>query len=126
AWRLARPTPYQPNPEAKRLYDLAVNALREGAFFKSSKILQQAVATDDRFALAHARLAEAWSELDFSDQAKDELIRANDLVPNRGVLAEDDALRLKAIANTLKRDFRAAVEDYRQLTMRVPAAEHAF
>lgn len=125
-WRVTRPIPYQPHPEAKRLYDLAVNALREGAFFKSSKILQQAVATDDRFALAHARLAEAWSELDSSDQAKDEFIRANDLVPNRGVLAEDDALRLQAIGNTLKRDFAAAIADYRQLTTRGVPGEHAF
>src|SRR6185503_19476760 len=74
AWWLTRPTPYEPKPEAKRLYDLAVNSLREGAYFKSRKILQQAVTDDPRFALAHARLAEAAMELDLSDQAKDELI----------------------------------------------------
>jgi hypothetical protein len=38
-------------------------------FFKSSKILQQAVLDDNRFALAHARLAEADMELDNSDDA---------------------------------------------------------
>lgn len=85
-WALTRPRPHQPTPEAQRLYGLAVDALREGAFFKSSKILQQAVQEDDRFALAHARLAEAWTELDFSDKAKDELIRAGDLVPDRSIL----------------------------------------
>jgi len=126
AWMLLRARPYVPNPEAKRLYDLGVSALREGAFFKSSKILQQAIATDDRFALAHARLAEAYTELDVSDKAKDELIRATDLVPNRSVLASDDALRLKGIADTLKRDFAAAVEDYRQLAAQLPATEKAF
>ena len=75
-WWLTRPTIHEPTPEAKKLYDLGVTAMREGAFFKSSKLLQQATDYDGRFALAHARLAEAWMELDFSDKAKDELIRA--------------------------------------------------
>lgn len=126
AWWMTRATPYEPKPETKRLYDLAVTALREGAFFKSSKILQQVVAEDDRFALAHARLAEAWTELDFSDQAKDELIRANDLVQDRAVLSRVDGIRLQAITNTIKRDFGAAVEDYRRLVAAVPETEKAF
>lgn len=125
-WALTRPRPHQPAPEAQRLYGLAVDALREGAFFKSSKILQQAVQEDDRFALAHARLAEAWTELDFSDKAKDELIRAGDLVPNRSVLPQLDALRFQAITDTVKRDFGKAVEDYRTLAGSVPEAEKAY
>jgi len=125
-WYFTRPRPHRPTAEAQRLYDLAADALREGAFFKSSKILQQAVQEDDRFALAHARLAEAWSELDFSDKAKDELIRANDLVPNRSVLPTVDALRLEAIADTVKRDFAKAVEEYRTLASSVSDAEKAF
>ena len=125
-WWLTRPTVHQPTPEAQRLYDLGVNAMREGAFFKSSKMLQQAVTNDDRFALAHARLAEACMELDFSDKAKDELIRANDLVPNRSVLAEVDAIRLQAITDTVKRDLAAAAENYRRLVTRVPQTEKAF
>lgn len=125
-WRMTRATPYVPKPEATRLYNLAVNALREGAYFKSSKILQQVTADDDRFALAHARLAEAWMELDFSDRAKDELIRANDLVPNRSVLAEEDAMRMQAITDTVKRDFATAAENYRLLAGKVPETEKAF
>jgi len=125
-WALTRARLHQPTAEAQRLYDLAVDSLREGAFFKSSKILQQAVQDDDRFALAHARLAEAWTELDFSDKAKDELIRANDLVPNRAALPQLDALRLQAISDTVKRDFAKAVEDYRTLALTVPDAEKAY
>src|SRR6185503_10252066 len=64
AWWLTRPTVHQPTPEAKRLYDLGVTAMREGAFFKSKKLLQQATDYDGRYALAHARLAEALTELD--------------------------------------------------------------
>ena len=125
-WALTRTRPHQPNAEAQRLYNLAVDALREGAFFKSSKILQQAVQDDDRFALAHARLAEAWMELDFSDKAKDELIRARDLVPETSALPEMDALRLQAITDTVKRDFAKAVESYRALAAKVPAAEKSY
>ena len=125
-WWLTRPTVHQPAPEAKRLYDLGVTAMREGAFFKSSKLLQQAVATDDRFALAHARLAEAWTELDVPDAAKDELLIAQGLVPNRAALVPVDSLRLQAISNTVTRDFPAAVENYRRLVSTVPANEKAF
>ncbi|HEX6187112.1 MAG TPA: tetratricopeptide repeat protein [Pyrinomonadaceae bacterium] len=125
-WWLTQARPYEPKPETKRLYDLAVNALREGAFFKSSKILQQVVAEDDQFALAHARLAEAWMELDYSERAKDELIRANGLVPNSSVLAETDRLRLAAILNMVQRDFAASAENYRKLADTVPENEKAF
>jgi tetratricopeptide (TPR) repeat protein len=125
-WWLTRPTVHQPTPEARRLYDLGVNAIREGAFFKSSKLLQQAVGTDERFALAHARLAEAWTELDVPDDAKNELLIAQNLVPNRAVLVPVDSLRLQAISNTVTRDFPAAVENYRRLVSTVPANEKAF
>lgn len=126
AWWLTRPTPYQPRPETQRLYDLGVNAMREGAFFKSKKILEQVVSQDDRFALARARLAEACTELDFLDQAKDELIRANDLVNTQEAVSDLDGLRLQAITNTIKRDFAAAVENYRQLVAAVPVSDKAF
>jgi tetratricopeptide (TPR) repeat protein len=125
-WWLTRPTIHEPAPQAKKSYDLGVAAMQEGAFFKSSKLFEQAIEYDGRFALARARLAEAWMELDLSDKAKDELIRANDLVPDRSVLDETDAIRQQAITDTVKRDFTAAVEGYRQLSTRVPEAEKAF
>lgn len=112
-WRVRRPSPHQPTPQAQRLYDRGVEAIREGAFFRASKSLQQAVQEDDQFALAHARLAEAWMELDFSDRAQEETLRATDLVPDRSVLQNLDALRLQAIRDTVKRNFAKAVEGYR-------------
>lgn len=125
-WWMTRPTPYEPKPEAKRLYDMAVNSLREGAYFKAKKILEQAVSEDSRFALAHARLAEAAMELDFSDQAKDELILAKDLVGKRFMLADLDAIRMQAISDTVSRDFTAALQNYQQLAEKVPENEKAF
>ena len=125
-WRVTRATAHQPTSEAQRLYDRGVDAMREGAFFKASKLLQSAIVEDDRFALAHARLAETWSELDSSDRAKDELIRATDLVPDRSVLSQIDGLRLQAVTNSVKRDFGKAVADYQTLASSVPATEKAY
>jgi len=121
-----RARPHQPTAEAQRLYDRAVDALRASAFFKASKLLQQAVNDDDRFALAHARLAEAWTELDYSDKAKDELIRANELVPDRSVLSQIDGIRFDAITNVVKSDFGKAVENYRALAASATEAEKPF
>ncbi|MGH9962693.1 MAG: tetratricopeptide repeat protein, partial [Pyrinomonadaceae bacterium] len=118
--------PHQPTAEAQRLYNRGVDAMREGAFYRASKILQQVIQDDDRFALAHARLAEAWTELDSSDKAKDELIRATDLVPDRSILPPLDALRLQAVTNTVKREFAKAVEDYGVIASSAPITEKAY
>jgi len=125
-WRVTRAKVHQPNPEVLRLYNRGVDAMREGAFFRASKILQQAVKEDEQFALAHARLAEVWTELDSSDKAKDELIRANDLVPDRSVLLPLDALRLQAVTNTVKREFAKAAEDYAAIVSSVSPTEKAY
>ena len=126
AWRITRARPHQPTPEAQRLYDRAVEAMREGAFFRASKNLQQAVQEDPQFALAHARLAEAWTELDSSDKAKDELLRAHTLVPDLSVLPAVDAFKLKAVDDTVQREFAKAVEDYRSLSANASPADKAY
>jgi len=123
AWRLTRAKPHQPTTDVQRLYDRGVEAMREGAFFRASKILQQVVQEDYQFALAHARLAECWNELDSSDKAKDELILAKDLVPDPSILPRVDGLKLQAVTNTVQREFGKAVEDYQKLASSVPAAE---
>jgi serine/threonine protein kinase/Tfp pilus assembly protein PilF len=125
-WLLTRARPYTPTAEGQHLYDRAVDALREGAFFRASKMLQQVVQDENQFALAHARLAECWTELDSSDRAKDELIRAKDLVPDRSVLATVDGLRLQAVTDTVQRDFAKAVGDYVALASSVPATEKGY
>ena len=125
-WRVTRARPHQPTPQALRLYDRGIDAIREGAFLRASKILQQSVQEDDQFALAHARLAEAWTELDFSDKAQEETLRATDLVPNRSVLPAMEALRLQAISDTVKRDFARAVGDYRSIASNVADSEKPY
>ena len=126
AWRLTRPRLHLPKPEAQRLYDRGVEAMREGAYFRASKILGQAIQEDDEFALAHARLAECWTELDSSDKAYAELVRVLTLVPDFSVLPTADSLKLQAVTKTVQRDYAKAVDDYRALVSAVPASEKAF
>ena len=121
-WLSARP--YQPAPEALRWYQEGVAALRDGTYYKASKALERAAATDGRFSLAHARLAEAWLELDYADQAKDEMLRATP--PGGGSrLSRADQLYLEALQLTMTGDFAGAVERYRDIVRRMPQADKA-
>jgi serine/threonine protein kinase/tetratricopeptide (TPR) repeat protein len=121
-----RPTPHKPNDEAQRWYEAGTNALRDGTYFKASKVLEQAVHADDAFALAHARLAEAWTELDYADKAKDELLRVSYLVPDRSVLPPRDALYLQAITNSVSRDFKSAIGSYQEVARQAPEQEKPY
>jgi tetratricopeptide (TPR) repeat protein len=118
--RAMRPAAHQPSAEAQRWYETGTNALRDGAYYQASKTLQQAISADENFALAHARLAEAWMELDYMDRAKDELLRVTDLTPDRSVLSQLDALYLDAVTATVRRDFAGAVKAYGGITRLSP------
>jgi serine/threonine protein kinase/tetratricopeptide (TPR) repeat protein len=118
------PRPYHPAPQALKWYETGTGALRNGAYFEASKALQQAVAADDKFALAHARLAEAYSELDYSDKAKDEVIRA-DSHGHEVSLQKSDLLYLRAVTSTVLRDFPSAIESYQQIASQAPDEDRA-
>src|SRR4030095_16138727 len=114
-WYFLRARPHQPNAEAQRLYETGTNALRAGSYFQASKALGLSVKNDDQFALAHARLAEACMELDYSDRAKDELLRVGELSPNRSLFTPVDSLYLDAVTATVRRDFSRAVAAYAEI-----------
>jgi serine/threonine protein kinase/Tfp pilus assembly protein PilF len=103
---------YQPSPAAKQWYDIGTDALRNGAFHQASKALQQAIQIDGNYALARARLAQAWTELDYIDNAKDELLAIQSLTRNGMAITDKDALYLDAITAMATRDFREAVKAY--------------
>lgn len=121
-----RGRPHQPPAEALRLYEAGENAIRAGAYFQASKALSLAVSKDDEFALAHARLAEAWMELDYSDRAKDELLRASQLFQNRSLFSAVDALYLDAVTATVRRDFQSAVNAYSEIVKLQPQQSHVY
>ena len=121
---LLRPKPYTPAAEAQRWYLVGTTALRDGAFYQASQALQRAISADDKYMLAHARLAEALVELDYVDQAKDELLRVN--AADRATLPKLDALYLDAITATARQDSAKAVELYKQIVKEVPDTDKAY
>jgi tetratricopeptide (TPR) repeat protein len=120
AFRWWKPAPYKTNSVAQGWYDKGTDALRNGAALQATGAFEQAVASDDKFALAHAQLAEAWFELDYSDKAKDELLKVQSLAPDHSRLAASDALHLEAINATVSQDFPGAVKAYSELVKLSP------
>jgi tetratricopeptide (TPR) repeat protein len=122
-WAVVRwwkPAPFEPTPLALDWYNKGNDALRNGAFLQASKAFEQAIAADNKFPLAHARLAETWFELDYADRAKDEMLKAQGLVPNRSQLARTDELYLDAINATITKDFPGAIKAYKELAALSP------
>jgi Tfp pilus assembly protein PilF len=100
--------------EAQRWYDQGTAALREGTYLKAANALQRAVDLDKAFVLGHARLADAWNELDFASKAKDEMLEASSLTSG-GRLSPLDQQYVEAIRHTIVRDFPAALADYQAI-----------
>jgi len=117
---------YKPSPEAQRWYDMGTDALRNGAYFAAAKSLQQAVNTDSNFAKAHAALAESYSELEFTDDAKDEMASVYRLVPDRSRLPRADAAYIEAVNDTVARNFSSAINSYREITDLSPNDAQSF
>jgi Tfp pilus assembly protein PilF len=108
---------YRPKPEALRWYDTGLAAIREGNYVKATRSLQEATAQDSDFAMAHARLAEAWANLDFDGNAQRELLLAT---PEDGQLRPLDHMYLEAIHATVTKDHSAEIATYRQILDRLP------
>src|SRR5215213_1447604 len=114
--------PHQPPPEAVRQYKAGTRALRNGGYFEASRRFEQAVVIDDKYALAHARLAEAYTELDRSDMARHEVFLARST--SRDQQMEESAhLFLQAITSTVERDFAKATTIYQQIAAQAPPEE---
>jgi serine/threonine protein kinase/Tfp pilus assembly protein PilF len=116
-------TPHRPQAEALHWYELGTAALRDGTYYKASKALERAILLDDTFAIAHARLAEAWTEMDYSERAKDELLRVSALEPSS--LPHSESLYVRAITNTVLRDFVPALQSYQEISKEAPNDERS-
>ncbi len=122
--KFLRPSPHTPPAEAQQWYEIGTAALRDGAYYQATQALQRAIGADDAYLLAHARLAEAMVELDYVDQAKDELLRVNS--SDRAALPTLDALYLEAITATARQDSAKAVDLYNQIVEQVADSEKAY
>jgi serine/threonine protein kinase/tetratricopeptide (TPR) repeat protein len=125
AFRIWHTSPHQASAEARNWYDRGVRDMRSGTYYQASKELEQAILADDGFALAHARLAAAYVEIDNTDKAMEELLHALSLVSNRSVLPSQDAAYLDAVAATVRREFPKAIEYYREIADEAPDQEKA-
>lgn len=123
---MLRPSVHTPDPRAVAFYEQGVEAMREGAYFRATGLLKQAVEVDDKYALAHARLAEAWTEQDFLDRAKDEMLAATTLVPDIGALPKEDALYFDAVRSTVGRHYPEAAKNYEELARLKPELPQRF
>jgi len=121
-----RPQTHVPPKAAQDWYDTGTNAMREGAYDKAAKAFQRAIEIDDLHVLAHARLAEAWYELDYSGKAKDEMLRINNLVPDRSALSHLDALYLQAVSALASRNLPLAIKSYTEIAKLTPEQAYVY
>jgi tetratricopeptide (TPR) repeat protein len=112
---LLRRGQHVPPPEAVVWYDRGTSAIREGAYFQASKALDRALAIDQRFALARTRQAEAYAEMGLTDRAREELLQAMTLLPDRSNLSAAESNYVDAVAATLGRDFETAIDKYSRI-----------
>ena len=108
---------YRPKPAALRWYDTGLLALREGNYVKATRSLQEATSQDEHFAMAHARLAEAWANLNFDGNAQQELLIAS---PGAKQLQPLDRMYLDAIQATVTKDYPTEIATYQQILNRLP------
>jgi tetratricopeptide (TPR) repeat protein len=112
-WMFRR-RPYTPRPEAVPWYQNGLGALADGTYYKATKLFGKAVSIDPDYAMAHAHLAEAWDELEYSKEASQELLKA--MTPDSMArISGLDALHLRAIRASVTGDMSSAVKYFREL-----------
>src|SRR5579871_5187520 len=109
-WQSGRDSP---PAEALSLYRKGADDIRAGAYFAASRVLGQAVTQAPRFPLAHARLAEAWVELELTDKASQEMLQVRRL--DLSGLSKIDRLLIEAVDLRITREFAEAVTRYEQM-----------
>ena len=117
---------YQPSPSALAWYDRGVESLRNGAYHQASKALAQSIAVDPNFVLARASLAQAWTELDYVDRGKDELLAIQTLTRGGLAISPKDSLYLDAITAMARRQFGDAVKAYAAIAALTPNESHVY
>ncbi|MBI3470908.1 MAG: protein kinase, partial [Candidatus Solibacter usitatus] len=120
AWALWPSRARAPSGEALRWYREGAGAIRDGAYHRASRSLERAVLLDPDFTMAHARLAETWAELGYSEKAGQEMLLALPGGSRRAALSGAEATHVEAIRSALTRDFTAAAQRYDELTRAAP------
>src|ERR1700733_12214282 len=100
------------NREAARLYSEGLARLRVFDALEARDLLQQAIAADPKFSLAHSALAEAWSRLGYDKKAQQEARQAYDLSAN---LSREERLEVEGRYRDIDHEYEKAIEIYRAL-----------
>lgn len=103
----------QPSAEARKLYQTGADDIHAAAYFAATKALERAVGLAPHYALAHARLADAWMELELPEKAGVEMLKARREATRE--LSTFDRLQIDAIDRSITRDFAAAATKYQQM-----------
>jgi eukaryotic-like serine/threonine-protein kinase len=105
------------NPDAARLYSEGLARLRVFDALAARDLLQQAVAADPKFSLAHSALAEAWSRLGYDKKAQQEVRQAYELSAN---LSREEKLVVEGRYRFINHENEKAIEVYRALVTLFP------
>jgi DNA-binding winged helix-turn-helix (wHTH) protein/tetratricopeptide (TPR) repeat protein len=100
------------NRDAARLYSEGLARLRVFDALEARDLLQQAIAADSRFALAHSALAEAWLRLGYDKKAQAEARQAYDMSAN---LSREEKLLVEARYRSAQHENEKAIDVYRAL-----------
>jgi serine/threonine protein kinase len=101
-----------------------INEMRNGLYWSSTQDLSKASEINPENPLPPLALAQAWLELDEWDRAQDAALQAR-MRAVHFVLPEDERLQLEGLEHTLLRDWRPAINAYRQRIEQNTAADLA-
>ena len=124
-WWLTRPESSEPAASAQRWHQQGLEALRDGTYYSAARAFEQLTAADPGFAPGHARLAEAWMELDSPEKAQRELLLARRGVGGWRRRAPGVELTINAVENLVLGEYSAAAGSYRALLKETPVSDQA-
>jgi tetratricopeptide (TPR) repeat protein/tRNA A-37 threonylcarbamoyl transferase component Bud32 len=107
----------QPPESLLRLYAEGLEKLRRGDALGARPLLEQAVALQPDYPLAHAALADAWTSLGYDNRAASEAARAFAL---RSSLPDAQRLAVEGAHYRAARDFERAIAAFQELATRYP------
>ena len=117
---------HQPPPVALNYYRIGTERLRNGAYHQASKAFQEAINVDSNFVLARAGLARSWTELDYAERAKDELLEVTNLERQGLAISPADTLYLNAVTAMARRRFPEAAAEYGKIAEQSPNESHVY
>jgi serine/threonine protein kinase/Tfp pilus assembly protein PilF len=106
--------PYRPKPAAVEWYKKGMTAMHSMAFDSARKAFDLAVEADPKFALAQASLARAYEEMGYSEQAKEQMLRAME-VEQQINLSSKDTKRFRILQYMVSHQYDNAVPLLQQL-----------